>query len=60
MVGLKESVCDLAELELGFAGRVINAVLGLSESVCDLAERSWALQAELSMRWWDSKSLCVT
>ena len=42
MLGLTESVCDLAE-----QSRAVNAVLGLTESVCDLAEQSWAVKAEL-------------
>ena len=39
--------------ELGFEGRVGNAVLGLKEFLCDLAEQSWALKEELGMQCWD-------
>ena len=31
VLGLKESVCDLADQSWAFEGRVMNAVLGLKE-----------------------------
>ena len=59
MLGLKESVCDLAEQSWALEGEFecskdqdttlsLNAVLGLKESLCDLAEQSWALGGEFS------------
>ena len=49
------------ETELGFEGRVTNAVLGLRVFVCDLAlKQSWAfLKAELRIQCWDLDSVCV-
>ena len=34
MLGLKEFVCDFSWTELGFDGRVRNAVVGLKVCVC--------------------------
>ena len=50
VLGLKECVCDLAELSWSMKAEVyiyINAVLGLKEYVCDLAELSWSMKVEL-------------
>ena len=50
VLGLKEFVCDVASrTQLGFEGRVRNAVLGLKELVYVpyLAKQRWALKAGL-------------
>ena len=39
VLGLKESLCDLAEQSWAVKA-FMNAVLGLKESVCDLSEQS--------------------
>ena len=53
--------CDRKSLcwtELGFEGRVTNAVLGLEESVCDLAEQSWDAGAVMKALLGLKESVC--